>query len=384
MMAGEEAAIAARAEFPITRSCVYLNGNSTGAFPRGMQAVLARYWESMAAWDDRTVWEGWWADLHAYADELAALIGAPPGSVATDASLSSLVGRLLTCFDWRGARNRIVCTAGDFPSVPFIGRQMARFGAELVVAPMAADGSYDEAALEALIDERVRLVCVSHASYTTSALLDVPRIARRARDAGALLAVDAYQSVGAVPIDVARLGVDFLLGGAHKWLCGSTETAFLYVRPELLPRLTPAATGWVASRDPLAFAEVREFADTARRFATGTPQVLPAQLSRVGLALLRGVGMETVRALSLRRTARILERAAEARIEVRTPRDPARRGGFVALSFPGAEGAAAELARRGFVCSHRTNLRVAPHFYNTDDEVERFMDALGDVRKGAS
>ena len=376
----DRTARAARGEFPLLDSCVYLNSNSTGAFPAGMQGVLGEYWRSLREWSDAGVWERWWAQLHEYADAMGAFLGAPPGSVVTDANVSSLLGRLLTCFDWRGERRRIVCTAGDFPTVPFLAGQFERYGAELVVVPMEASGAFDEGALERAIDERVRLVCVSHASYVSGALLDVPRIARRCRDAGVLLAVDAYQSIGAVPVDVEALGADFVLGGAHKWLCGSTEIGFLYVRPRLLERLEPAATGWVASLDPLSFGDVSEYASTARRFASGTPQVLPALLSRVGLDLLTSVGIETIRALSLRRTERIAAAAESAGIQVLTPRAKEKRGGFVSLRFPGDDRAHAALLKRGFVCSHRGGLRVAPHFYNTDEECDRFARALVEVR----
>jgi kynureninase len=376
------AASQARRAFPILESCVYLNSNSTGAFPAGMRAVLDEYWGSLREWSDAGVWERWWAQLHEYADAVGAFLGAPPGSVVTDANVSSLLGRLLTCFDWGGERKRIVCAAGDFPTVPFLARQFARYGAELVVVPMEMDarGSFDEEAIERAIDERVRLVCLSHASYATGALLDAQRIARRCRDAGVLFALDAYQSIGAVPLDVEEIGADFVLGGAHKWMCGSTELGFLYVRPRLLERLEPAATGWVASLDPLAFGAVTEYAHTARRFASGTPQVLPALLSRVGLELLASVGIDNIRALSLRRTAQIAAAAESAGIEVLSPEEPRRRGGVVSLKFPGDALAVAALAKRGFVCSHRGALRVAPHFYNTDEECERFARALVEVK----
>jgi selenocysteine lyase/cysteine desulfurase len=207
-------------------------------------------------------------------------------------------------------------------------------------------------------------------------LLDVAAVARRCHEVGALLAVDAYQSVGAVPVDVKALDVDFLLAGAHKWLCGAVESAFLYVRPELVGDLRPAATGWVGSEDPLSFGEPVRYAAGARRFATGTPQVLSCLLSQVGLDLLLEVGMDHVRELSLRRTERIMDRAEAAGLTVLTPRAPERRGGVVGLRFPRDKEIGAELVRRGFICSHRGALRVAPHAYNTDEEIERFMDEL--------
>jgi kynureninase len=365
---------AVRAEFPLLEKCTYLNSNSTGAFPRGMEAVLQRYWQTLHAWRDEA-WEGWWADWIGYADSVARFLGAPAGSVVTDTNLTTLLGRLATCFDFQGERRRVVTTDLEFPTVPFLWRGFGRYGAQAVVVPSEA-GRMDEERLCAAITEQTLLVSVSHASFATGALLDLAPVVRRAREVGALVAVDAYQSVGAVPIDVEALGVDFLLGGAHKWMCGSTESAFLYVRPGLLPTLKPAATGWIAGESPLTFEPARAWAPTARRMAGGTPAVLPSQLSQVGLELLASVGMPAIRAHSLRCTARVMARADDARLTVVTPRAAERRGGVVALRFPGDAAVARRLVSRGFICSYRGALRVAPHFYNTLDEVERFMDAL--------
>ncbi len=365
---------AVRAEFPLLEQCTYLNSNATGAYPRGMEAVLQRYAHTLRHWRDE-VWEGWWADWLGYADAVARFLGAPEGSVATDANLSSLLGRLATCFDYQGERRRVVLTDLEFPTVPFLWKGFGRYGAEAVVVP-SEGGRMDEERLCAAIDERTLLVSVSHASFATGALLDLAPVVKRARAVGALVAVDAYQSVGTVPIDVEALGVDFLLGGAHKWMCGSMESAFLYVRPALLPTLRPAATGWFAGAEPHTFQPASDWAPTARRMVSGTPAVLPAQLSRVGLELLAGVGMPTIRAHSLRCTARVMARADEAGLTGVTPRQEARRGGVVALRFPGDAEVTRRLVARGFICSYRGALRVAPHFYNTLEEVDRFMDAL--------
>jgi kynureninase len=363
-----------RDEFPVLARCVYLNSNSTGAVPRGVQGVLASYWETLAGWRDE-VWERWWGDLHAYADAIAAFLGAPAGSVVTDVNLSSLLGRLLGAIDF-GERPRIVTTDLEFPTMPFLLRGQERRGAEVHVVPARGGAWVDASEVAAAIDERTRLVCLSHASYVTGALVDLAPIVARAHACGAWVAVDAYQSVGVVPIDVTALDVDFLLGGAHKWMCGSIESAFLYVHPRLVRALEPPATGWIASADPLSFGPAREYASTARRFASGTPAVLPALVSQVGLRILAEVGVEAIRARSLRLTGRVLERALDAGLEVVTPRDEARRGGVVCLRFPGDAAAVSALKERALVCSHRGGVRVAPHFYSTLDEVDLFMDAL--------
>lgn len=318
-----------RTAFPVLSTCTYLNSNSTGAVPRGVEAVLQGYWETLRNWRDE-VWEDWWREFHRYPDEIAALIGAPPGSVVTDANVSTLLGRLATCFDYRGERRRIVVTDLEFPSIPFIWEGFARYGAELVVVP--SDGrDFDEERLTAAIDERTLLVCVSHASFATGALLDIASIARHAHAAGALVIADAYQTVGAMPVDVGELDVDFLLGGAHKWLCGSIESAFLYIRPSLLPAMRPAATGWMAGETPLTFERPTGWAPTARRLASGTPAILPGLISRVGLDLIKQVSPSVIRLHSLICTTAIIEAADTMGLTVVTPRPAARRGGIVSL-----------------------------------------------------
>jgi len=371
-----------RSLFPLVDRCVYLNSNATGATPGSARLVLDEYRRTIEEWRDE-VWQRWWNDLRAHADAIAALIGAPAGSVVCDTNLSTLLSRVMSCFDFRG-RPGVVTTDLEFPSVPFVLRAFARYGAVVTVVHSVDGIAIDADRIARAIDGRTQLVCVSHAAFTTGALLDLAPIVRRARDVGALVALDAYQSVGAVPVDVGALDVDFVLGGAHKWLCGSYESAFLYVRPSLLQSLAPAATGWIASADPLSFEAPVGWADDARRFASGTPAVLPSLLSRPGLAIVHEIGLDTIRALSLARTDRVIAHADEAGLRVASPRAHERRGGIVALRFPGDAAVARTLVANGFVCSYRRGLRIAPHFYNTDDEVDSFMDELVGLARAAS
>lgn len=358
-----------RDEFPVLATCVYLNSNSTGAMPRGARAVLDRYWDQVSHWRDE-VWADWLSEMDGYVDALARFLGAPTGSVVTEVNLTTLLGRIGSCFDFRGERNRVVTTDLEFPTVPFLWRGFAQHGADVLVTGSGGP-DYDIEALEAAIDERTLLVCVSHGSYRSGAVLDLARIIARAHEHGALVAVDAFQTVGILPVDVTALGADFVLGGAGKWLCGA-HTAFLYVKPELVASLRPAATGWFAGDDPLSFRPSADWAPDAHRFAGGTPVPLTAMISRVGLDLLAGVGIEAIRAHSLRCTDRVLARADAAGIAVRSPR--ANRGGVVVLDLP--EETKYRLAEREMICSWRDGLRIAPHIYNTLDEIDAFMDEL--------
>ncbi|MFF3313778.1 aminotransferase class V-fold PLP-dependent enzyme [Streptomyces sp. NPDC002952] len=366
----------ARRHFPVLSTGVYLNSNSTGAVPAGVQQVLEAYWRTLEQWRDE-VWEDWFAAIDAYADVVAVFIGAPPGSVVTDISVSNLLGRIASALDFAGDRHTVVTTALEFPTVPAVWRGFGRYGARLVQAGGEGPAADEDALIEA-IDERTQLVCVTHAAYHTGALLDLKRISARAREAGALLAVDAYQSVGTVPVDVEDLGVDFLLGGAHKWLCGAS-TAFAYARPDIAARLRPAATGWLAGGQGFGVGSPVGSAQRAHVLRSGTPLALGPLISRIGMDMITRVGIESIRAHSLACTRRIIDRAGELGLGVLTPNADHRRAGIVALSFPGDKQAVKNLAARGFVCSWRGSLRVAPHFYNTFDEVDAFMDAVAEL-----
>lgn len=363
-----------RAEFPVLARCTYLSSNATGAFPRAARKVLDDYWRTLENWRDET-WESWMAALDDYASMIAGLIGAPPGSVACDTNVATLFGRVLSCFDFID-RPRVVTSDLEFPSLPFVIEAFTRYGVVPVIVPSADAIEIDVDAIVRAIDERTQLVCVSHATFATGALLDVAPVVRRAREVGALVLLDAYQSIGALPVDVVALDADFVLGGAHKWLCGSYESAFLYVRPSLLPGLEPAASGWMASADPLSFTRQRGFTADARRFASGTPAVLPALFSRPGLDIVTRTGLDWIRGRSLARTDRIIALADAVGIAVATPRQHARRAGIVALRFANDAEVARELIASGFICSHRGGIRIAPHLYNTDDEIELFMSQL--------
>ncbi|WP_431729484.1 aminotransferase class V-fold PLP-dependent enzyme [Verrucosispora sp. TAA-831] len=365
---------ALRAEFPLLRTGVYLNNNSTGAVPAGAERVLHDYWETLRTWRD-DAWQEWHVGLDRYADSVAALLGAPPNSVVTDANLSTLLARLASCFDYRPPRDRVVVTDLEFPTVPFVFRAFGRYGARLDVVGTGGP-DLDQEALHARLDERTLLVCVPHAAFTSGATVDLPRLVAAAHRVGALVVVDAFQTVGVVPLDVTALGVDAVLGGAHKWLCG-VGTAFLYVRPDLVPHLEPAATGWQAGDLALTFRPSTGWAPGARRFAGGTPYPLTSLVSQVGLDLLAGVGVPAIRRHSLALTQRVLDRAAQAGIAVVSPTEADRRGGVVCLDVPDGEAVKRRLAAQHLICSWRGYLRVGPHAYNTLDEIDEFMDALG-------
>jgi kynureninase len=360
-----------RDRFPILAHTTYLINHSLGAMPAEAARRLQRYADEWATRGARAWGEGWWDTPLTVGDQIGRIIGAPPGSTVMHQNVTVAEAVVLSCFDFAPPRSRIVFEAGLFPSVRYVQQAAARYGAEVVVCEDA------EAVIEA-IDERTLLVPVSHVLYKTGEIQSAAEIAAQAREAGAYVCLDAYQSAGAVPLDVTALGVEFAVGGSVKWLCGGPGAGWLYVRPDVAEQLEPAYAGWQAHARPFGFEPEMEYAAGAARFLTGTPNVPALYAATAGYDLIEEIGVHRIRANSVRQTAFLLSLLDEAGFEVRSPRDPERRGGSVVFRVPEFEAVHKELAERQVICDYRPDvgLRFGPHFFTTDDELR---SAVGQV-----
>jgi len=371
-----------RDEFPILATSTYLVSNSLGAMPRTVPERLAEYAQQWATLGVRAWAQGWWEMPVSVGDEIAPLIGAGAGEVAMVPNVSVGQAQVLSALDYGGGRDTIVMTALDFPSVRYVYDELAaRLGARIVVVPSDDGVGVSEERLLEAIDERTRLVAISHVLFRSAYVLDVARIAAHAHSVGALVSLDAYHSVGVLPVDVHALGADFLTGGVLKWLCGGPGGCFLWVRPEVGATIAPALTGWQAHRHPFAFEPEMEYADAAWRWLGGTP-VIPALFAATeGPRILRSVGIDAVRAKSVRQTSRLIELADARGYPVTAPRDPARRGGTVAFDVPHAREVALALLADNVIVDYRpgAGIRVAPHFYTSDEELEAAVTLIDDI-----
>jgi kynureninase len=375
-----------RPEFPILEKTTYLISNSLGAMPRAAAAALAEYAETWATRGVRAWAEGWWEMSVAVGDEIAPLIGAAAGSVTMLPNVTVTAAVLLSSLEFRPPRNRIVMVDGEFPTARYLVETLGpRLGAEIVVVPSpGGDGlAADESRIRDSIDGRTALVLLSHVLFKSAFVLDVPAVAEKCRREGAMLAVDGYQSVGTIPVSVDALGLDVLLGGVLKWLCGGPGAAFLWVRPELRARLRPSLTGWMAHPAPFDFEPPpMKWRDDAYRFLLGTPAIPALYAAREGPRIVRRAGVDAIRAKSLRQTARLLELARERGFRSPTPEDPARRGGTVAVDFEHALEVSRELNARDVVVDYRpgAGIRMSPHFYTADEELDRAFAAIDQIR----
>ncbi len=376
-----------RSEFPILGRCTYLVSNSLGAMPRAVPDRLAEY---VDAWEARGVraWaEGWWEMPVAVGDELAPLIGAYPGEVAMVPTVTLSQLSVLSALQYPPARDEVVMTALDFPSVRYAIEQMApRLGARVTSVPSDDGLVMDADRLCAAITERTRLVAISHVLFRSAAIVDVQRVCAHAHAVGALVSLDGYHAAGVMPVDVRAIGCDFYAGGVLKWLCGGPGGSFLWVAPEVSQECAPALTGWQAHQRPFAFEGEMAYAAGARRWLGGTP-VIPALYANLeGPRLVRRAGTEAIRHKSMRQTAALIAMADARGFTVAAPRNPAARGGTVAFDVPHAAEVARALLARDVVIDFRpgAGIRVAPHFYTSDAELEQVVAEIDDIlRSGA-
>jgi kynureninase len=368
-----------RSAFPSLADSVHLISHSLGAMPSAAMDHLAEFAD---LWSTRsiTAWEVWLPEVDRAAARIARLLGAPAGTVVMNQNVSTIQAVLASCFDYAAEKNGVVYSDMNFPSVSYVWKAEERRGARVHV--VASDGVGVAAdALCAAIDETTLVVPISHVLFRSSYIKDVPRIVRRAHEVGAYVILDTYQSLGTLPVDVVALGVDFVCGGSVKWLCGGPGAAYLYVRKDLIPRFAPRVTGWFGHEKPFAFTMPEQhYADSAWRYVGGTPAIAALYQARAGVEIIGEIGVPAIRAKSLRQTTRLIELVLEHGFALRSPREPERRGGTVVFDFPGADRVCAELNRRRFYCDHRpgVGIRVSPHFYTKDEELDLFF---AEVRK---
>jgi kynureninase len=373
-----------REQFQVLGERCYLATACLGPFPRQGHDDAAEYMRAREL-HNRAL-GGWLERMDQLIGLVEQLLRAPQGSVAFRSSATACQTSVLSCIEPGPARNRIVVTDLDFHSSLHLYGAQVRRGFDIHTVRARDRARIETEDLVKSIDERTAIVAISHVGRT-GALLDVAPVIARARAVGAIVILDAYQAVGVVPIDVATMDVDVLVGGTHKWLSGATGLAFLYVRPELANRLEPVYPGWFGHQDLGAYVRDHTFADGyrpipgARRFQQGTPPVFPIYASRAGLRFVTEVGVEHLRARSLELTSQLLEGVGKLGIDPVTPTEPALRGGYICLRVRDPEAVVASLEQCGIDVDQRRRevVRVAPHPCCTAEDCERFIRALAEI-----
>lgn len=376
--------ISFRDRFSALENYCHLISNSLGAMPDAARDGALAYTD---AWSQKGVsaWKDPWMTMSRnVGDRLATIMNAPPDSVSMHPNVTSATATLLSCLDIAGRRNKVVMVEHEFPSLLYLYREWVRDEGRVEVVPAVDAISFSTEALLDAIDEQTLLVPISHVLFRSSYKVDVEAIVEKAHRVGAKVVLDVFQSLGCVPVYITKWNVDFAVGGCLKWLCGGPGACFLYVRPELAATLTPRFTGWLAHVQPFEFSSgAQKYAAGANRFISGTPVIPALYTCQAGLEIISEVGVDAIRTRSLQATDHLLGEARKRGWPVTTPADGNLRGGTVAFNIPNAESVAAELCARNILVDFRprAGIRISPHFYNTDDELNLLVHEIETIIK---
>jgi len=365
-----------RHRFPIFDRLVYINSCSQGALSDAVREAYARY---LADWDEHGApWEYWVEQLEAARRSVAGLINASEDEVAVTTSVSAGVSALASGLGFETGRDKVVVSDFEFPTIGQIWHAQERRGARVVHVPAEPDATIPLERFDAAIDEETALVSVTHVCFRNGSRIDVAGVTELAHERGALVLLDAYQSVGSIPVDVRALECDFLAAGVLKYLLGSAGLGFLYCRRDLVEQIQPTATGWFADRNIFEM-DIHDYspAPTARRFEAGTPPIPAIYAGIAGIELMQEIGIEETEAHVRELNELLLSGLDELGARVVTPRAAEQRGALVCVASSDVDQLVGALAEGGVVTSSRDdNLRISAHSYNTAEDVTTVLGLL--------
>ncbi|TMM26869.1 MAG: aminotransferase class V-fold PLP-dependent enzyme [Actinobacteria bacterium] len=365
-----------RHRFPVFERRVYINSCSQGALSDSVRDAYAHY---LGDWDEHGApWEYWVGRLDAVRSSIAGLVEADEDEIAVTTSVSAGVSALASGLRFEEGRDKVVISDFEFPTIGQIWHAQERRGFRVEHVPAEADGTIPLERFEAAIDERTALVAVTHVCFRNGSRLDVEAVTRLAHERETLVLVDAYQTVGSLPVDVHALGCDFLVAGVLKYLLGSAGLAFLFCRRDLVVGIEPTTTGWFADRDIFEM-DIHDYspAASARRFEAGTPPIPSIYAAIAGIELMQEIGIAETE-LHVRELNGLLRGGlSELGATVVTPAEPERSGALLCVRSTDVNALVAALDAAGIVTSSRDdNLRISAHAYNTAEDVGALLDAL--------
>ena len=374
-----------RDEFPVVGERTYLISASLGPLSRRSRTLAEEHLDLWQRLGPEELWFDHGMPMLGRCRELfATLIGADSDEIAIVPSVSSGMSSVATCLDFN-VRPKIVLTQMDFPTNHYVWRAQERRGAKVDVVPTPDGIHIDTEDFVAAIDDQTLVVNLNRVLFESSYIQNAAAIIDKAHSVGAFVVVDDFHGSGIVPVDVHEMQVDFYLTGALKWLCGGQGLAFLYCRRDLIEKVQPLVVGWFGTKDPFDFDRSGlNLRDDARRFETGTYALPQAFTAAGGLEIILEVGVENIRARNQELTRGLIERVDEAGLDMLSPRDDSSRSGVVRVRIPGGrpetERVLHELFARDVVLDSRSDaLRISPHFFNDESDLDRCFEELKQV-----
>lgn len=364
-----------RSEFPILQRKTYLNSCSLGALSHRAVGRIGRFHEQWHEYGAAAWYELWMAAIGELRGRVGRMLGATDEEIALVASTSAGLATVASAIDY-GERPRVVISELDFPTLGY--QWMVRGDVEVVRVRSDDGATIDPARFAEAVDDRTAVLATSHVFFTTGAIQNLRTLADIAHRNGALFLVDAYQSVGQVPVDVRDIDADVFLTGPLKWLLGGPGLAYLYVKRERIASLRPKVTGWFAAKDQFAFDITRhEFREDAARFELGTPALPTVHAALGGQEIIDEIGVAAIRERNLALTERLIDGATTAGYRVRCAPSSEQRSAIVMIEHPDPHSAVARLADNDVIVDARPGyVRISPHFYNTEGEVDQAIHIM--------
>lgn len=368
------------AEFPILGAVNYLN--HAGVAPLCGRAARAMSQSALDGSTGAMADADWYCRVLAVKEQCAQLINARgKHEIAFIPNTTTGLGMLAGGLDWQ-AGDRVIITDVEYPANRFPWTDLVSRGVEVVEVKQDADLRINVEDVLAAIDEKTRVVALSHVQFGSGFKIHLNPIADAVHAVGGLLCADAIQTVGVVPVDVQAMGIDFLSADGHKWMLGPEGAGFLYCHEDLCERIVPPISGWMGRYNHLDYGNYDErYYPDARRFEPGTWNVSGLHALGGSLGLLLEVGLDTVWARVDALCGHLRSRLSDKGYRVVSPPREHERSGIVAFDAPDGlprhRKTVARLANQGIVIAERMgHLRASPHFYNSVEQLDELVEAL--------
>ncbi len=366
-----------RQEFPVVQNCTYLNHAAVGTLPArardAVRAYVADFNEYAASH-----YRNWEAAIETTRSRSARLINATPEQIAFVKNTTEGLCFAANGIDWRSGDN-VVLNDLEFPSNVFPWLNLTRNGVETRMVK-SVEGRLSVDSIAEMIDARTRVVSISHVEYGNGFRNDIAAIGALCRERGVCFVVDAIQSLGQTPVDVAEMSIDILTADGHKWLLSPEGIGIFYCAPHMTERLRLYEVGWNSVADAGNYdAYDPTPAPTARRFECGSHKTLGIHALGASLDLLLEVGIETVQKRLRALTDLLVDALRDTGYRVLSPRGESEWSGIVTFNSTvhESEDLHRTLRSRQIIGARRGGgIRISPHFYNTEEEVLRVVEAL--------
>lgn len=365
-----------RSEFPLFEKLTYVNSCSHGALANSVKAAFGTYISTLE--EKGSAWNDWVTQQEILRKLIAQFLSAKSEEIAITTSASAGVNALATALNFSGKRNKIITTNNEFPTMGQIWHAQESRGAKVVHIPSNADLTVDTQSLINAIDEETLLVAIAHVCYRNGVRTDIQPIIEAAHKMGALVVLDAYQSVGSLSLNVNEINADFIVGGLQKYMLAVPGVGFMYARQSTTSALIPTVTGWFAAEDIFAMKiDSYQPAQHARRFENGTPNVAPLYPATAALEFMLKVGILKIEKYVAEIHSEIRDGITKIGGKVVTPANPEHHGSLLAVASKDENAHVAALEEIGIVTSCRDgNVRISPHFYNNQDDVKKVIDGF--------